>query len=117
VTDTDVSAAEPAQDAAATEPVEHKPRSFRAALRSAEFDARLAGMLIALAIIWVGFNFMSGGTFLTSRNLWNLSVQTSVVAIMATGMVLIIVTRNIDLSVGASMAVVGMASGSGSTTR
>jgi len=109
VTDTDVSAAEPAQDAAATEPVEHEPRSFRAALRSAEFDARLAGMLIALAIIWVGFNFMSGGTFLTSRNLWNLSVQTSVVAIMATGMVLIIVTRNIDLSVGASMAVVGMA--------
>ena len=35
-------------------------------------------------------------------------MQTSVVAIMATGMVLIIVTRNIDLSVGALMAAVGM---------
>ncbi len=111
VADTDVSAAESAQQAPATEPQEREARSFRAALRSAEFDARLAGMLVALAIIWVGFNILSGGTFLTPRNLWNLSVQTSVVAIMATGMVLIIVTRNIDLSVGAVMAVVGMIMG------
>ena len=111
MTDTDVSEAEPAQQAQATEPQEREARSFRAALRSAEFDARLAGMLVALAIIWVGFNVLSGGTFLTPRNLWNLSVQTSVVAIMATGMVLIIVTRNIDLSVGAVMAVVGMVMG------
>ena len=109
MTDTDVSAAEPAQDALSTEPEERSARSFRAALRSAEFDARLAGMLVALAVIWVTFNVLSGGTFLTPRNLWNLSVQTSVVAIMATGMVLVIVTRNIDLSVGAAMAVAGMA--------
>jgi D-xylose transport system permease protein len=46
---------------------------------------------------------------LTSRNLWNLSVQTSAVAIMATGMVLVIVTRNIDLSVGSMLAAVGVA--------
>jgi D-xylose transport system permease protein len=111
VADTDVSAAEPAQQAPVTEPQEREARSFRAALRSAEFDARLAGMLVALAIIWVGFNILSGGTFLTPRNLWNLSVQTSVVAIMATGMVLIIVTRNIDLSVGAVMAIAGMVMG------
>jgi D-xylose transport system permease protein len=52
---------------------------------------------------------MSDGTFLTARNLWNLTVQTSVVAIMATGMVLIIVTRNIDLSVGSALAAIGMA--------
>ena len=51
---------------------------------------------------------MSGGTFLTARNLWNLSVQTSSVAIMATGMVLVIVSRNIDLSVGSMLAMVGM---------
>ncbi len=66
-------------------------------------------MLGALAVIWVGFHIWSGGTFLTSRNLWNLSVQTAAVAIMATGMVLVIVTRNIDLSVGSMVAVVGMA--------
>jgi D-xylose transport system permease protein len=69
-------------------------------------------MLAALAIIWVVFQIVTPGhTFLTPRNLWNLSVQTSVVAIMATGMVLIIVERHIDLSVGAVMAVVGMVMG------
>ena len=66
-------------------------------------------MLVALAVIWVGFHILSGGTFLTPRNLWNLSVQTASVAIMATGMVLISVSRNIDLSVGSMLAVVGMA--------
>jgi D-xylose transport system permease protein len=52
---------------------------------------------------------MSGGTFLTPRNLWNLSVQTAVVAILATGMTLIIVSRNIDLSVGSMLGAVGVA--------
>jgi len=65
-------------------------------------------MIAALVVIWVGVNILSGGTFLTPRNLWNLSVQTASVAIMATGMVLIIVSRNIDLSVGSMVAVVGM---------
>ena len=51
---------------------------------------------------------MSGGLFLTPRNLWNLSVQSATVAIMATGMVLIIVSRNIDLSVGSVLAFTGM---------
>lgn len=79
-----------------------------ALMRSLDIDTRMLGMLVALAIIWVGFHIMSGGTFLTPRNLWNLSVQTATVAIMATGMVLVIVQRHIDLSVGSMLAVVGM---------
>ena len=51
---------------------------------------------------------MSGGLFLTPRNLWNLSVQSAAVAIMATGMVLIIVSRNIDLSIGSILGFIGM---------
>lgn len=94
----------------ATEPPGAAPRhTIGALIRVAEVDTRLLGMIGALIVIWVGFNIMSGGTFLTSRNLWNLSVQTSVVAIMATGMVLVIVTRNIDLSVGSMLAAVGVA--------
>jgi D-xylose transport system permease protein len=77
-------------------------------LRTLEIDTRLLGMIIALAVIWVGFDVASGGLFLSPRNLWNLSVQTSAVAVMATGMVLIIVSRNIDLSVGSVAGVVGM---------
>ncbi len=95
----------------ATAPQETSPppkRTFGSLLGSLEIDTRLLGMLGALAVIWVGFHILSGGTFLSARNLWNLSVQTSAVAIMATGMVLIIVTRNIDLSVGSMVGVVGM---------
>ncbi len=83
-------------------------RSPAGLLRSMELDPRLFGMLIALAVIWIVFNIWSDGTFLTPRNLWNLSVQTAVVGIMATGMVMVIVTRNIDLSVGSMLAVIGM---------
>nr|WP_245794573.1 sugar ABC transporter permease [Vannielia litorea] len=62
-------------------------------------------MVGALALIWVGFHLYGAlvngfGAFLTPRNLWNLSVQTSSIGIMACGMVLVIITRNIDLSVG-----------------
>jgi D-xylose transport system permease protein len=80
-------------------------------LIATEIDTRLLGMIGALAIIWVGFNFFSGGLFLTPRNLWNLSVQTASVAVMVTGMVLVMVTRNIDLSVGSILGVVGMVMG------
>lgn len=82
-------------------------RSIRSFLAATEIDTRLAGMIGALAVIWIGFNVLSDGLFLTSRNLWNLSVQSSSIAIMATGMVLIIVSRNIDLSVGSLLGFLG----------
>lgn len=84
-------------------------RSVGGILRSLEVDPRMFGMIVALLVIWVGFNMLTGGTFLSPRNLWNLSVQTAAVAIMATGMVLVIVQRNIDLSVGSMLGAVGMA--------
>ena len=84
-------------------------RSARSLLSSIEIDTRLLGLLGALVIIAIAFNILSGGLFLTSRNLWNLSVQSAAVAIMATGMVLIIVSRNIDLSVGSVLGFTGMA--------
>src|SRR6266567_5669352 len=82
-------------------------RSFAALLRSLDVDTRLIGMIVALGIIWIGFQIGSGGLFLTSRNLWNLSVQSASIAIMACGMVLIIVSRNIDLSVGSLLGFLG----------
>lgn len=106
----DTSAADAADETTApASSTEKGSRSFGNLFRTAEIDTRLLGMIGALIVIWIAFNIMSGGTFLTARNLWNLTVQTSVVAIMATGMVLVIVTRNIDLSVGSVLAAVGMA--------
>ena len=77
-------------------------------LRSLEIDLRLLGMLGALVVIWLVFHAVTGGLYLTPRNLFNLSVQTSSVAVMATGMVFVIVTRNIDLSVGSLLGLLGM---------
>jgi len=77
-------------------------------LAATEIDTRMLGMLGALVLVWIVFNVASGGIFLTPRNLWNLSVQTAAVSVMATGMVLVIVTRNIDLSVGSVVGFVGM---------
>ena len=71
----------------------------------------MLGMVGALLLIWLAFHVLSGGLFLTPRNLWNFSVQSSPVAIMATGMVLVIVTRNIDLSVGSMLGFIGMVMG------
>ncbi|HKI14389.1 MAG TPA: sugar ABC transporter permease, partial [Roseiarcus sp.] len=88
----------------ATRAVPEEP-ALRRLLRATEIDTRMLGMIGALALIWVGFNVYTQvqtgeSLFLTPRNLWNLSVQTSSIAVMATGMVLVIVMRHIDLSVG-----------------
>jgi D-xylose transport system permease protein len=94
-------------------------RAGGALYRSTEVDGRLLGLMIALAVAWILFDVASrifgqggdsifGGSFLTPRNLFNLSVQTASVAVMATGMVLIIVSRNIDLSVGSLLGFLAM---------
>ncbi len=69
-----------------------------------EIDLRLLGMVGAFIVLCFAFDVMTGGRFLTPRNIFNLTIQTVSVAIMATGMVFIIVTRHIDLSVGALLA-------------
>ena len=73
-----------------------------------EIDTRMLAMIGALLIIWITLNLMTDGIFFTARNMYNLAVQTSVVGIMATGMVLVIVARHIDLSVGSVMGFTGM---------
>jgi D-xylose transport system permease protein len=88
-------------------------------LTATEIDTRMLGMVVALFAIWCAFDIYSGilrpnegllgGAFLTPRNLWTLLVQTSSIAVMTTGMVLIIVMRNIDLSVGSMLSLVAVA--------
>jgi D-xylose transport system permease protein len=80
-------------------------------MRALEIDTRMLGMIAALLLIWLGFHIYGGlatgdAVFITPRNLWNLLVQTSSIAVMASGMVLIIVMRHIDLSVGSILGFV-----------
>ena len=65
---------------------------------------------MALGAILAGIELASPSPqdFLAPVNLLNLTVQAAPVAIIATGMVLIIVSRNIDLSVGSIVGVVSM---------
>ncbi|WP_281827015.1 sugar ABC transporter permease [Jannaschia rubra] len=80
------------------------PAKPRRGLRALELDLRLLGMIGAFVLIAVAFHLASDGRFITPRNLFNLTIQTASVAIMATGMVFVIVTRHIDLSVGSVLA-------------
>ncbi len=98
----------------ATNAAPPRKKSF---LNALEIDLRLLGMIGAFFVIAGGFHLYTGlgnagfglgmfteGTFLTPRNIFNLTIQTASVAIMATGMVFIIIMRHIDLSVGALLA-------------
>jgi D-xylose transport system permease protein len=87
---------------------ETRGRSLREKFSALEIDLRLFGMLIALAAILAAFGILTGGKFLSPSNLVVLAIQAAVVAIMATGMVLVIVSRNIDLSVGSIVGLVAM---------
>ena len=80
------------------------PKARRSLAQTLELDTRLLGMIGAFAVLCIVFDVITDGRFLTPRNVFNLTIQTVSVAIMATGMVFIIVCRHIDLSVGALLA-------------
>jgi len=88
-------------DTPANAPVQAPRKNF---FQTLELDTRLLGMIGAFVVLAIAFDLLTGGRFLTPRNVFNLTIQTVSVAIMATGMVFVIVTRNIDLSVGALLA-------------
>ena len=82
--------------------------SIREMLAQTEIDLRLFGMLVALGVILLTFNIISGGKFFQPANMVTLAVQAAGIAIISTGMVLVIVSRNIDLSVGSLAGVIAM---------
>jgi len=77
-------------------------------LKHSAIDWRMALMALVLVVISVIFNVLSDGIFFSPENLYNIAQQTAVVGILATVMVLIIVARHIDLSVGSVMGFVGV---------
>lgn len=96
------------------------PPPRRGLIEQLQIDSRLLGMIGAFAAICLAFQLLTGfravgggnpwdwlmgGRFLIPQNIFNIANQTVSVAIMATGMVFVIVTRHIDLSVGSILAV------------
>ncbi len=74
-------------------------------------NIREYGMLIALIAVMLFFQFQTGGILFKPVNITNLVLQNSYVITMALGMLLVIVSGWIDLSVGSVVAVVGALAG------
>ena len=86
----------------------NRPVIRRSFLQSLGVDIQLLTLIVALLGVWILFQIWSQGIFLSPRNLWFLSIQTAVVGIMVGGMVLVIVARQIDLSVGSVLGFTAM---------
>lgn len=70
-------------------------------------NIRQYGMMIALVVIMILFEVLTGGLLLKPINITNLILQNSYILVLAIGMVLVIITGHIDLSVGSIAAFVG----------
>jgi D-xylose transport system permease protein len=76
-------------------------------IKTISADWRAYTMVLALIAIWLFFHFSTGGVFLSARNFSNLMLQTSVTGVLAVGMLMVIVTGQIDLSVGSLVGLTG----------
>ena len=83
-------------------------RSLREKLHISTLDLRLLIMAGVLVVMALAFHAVTG-IFLTPENLYNIAQQSAVVGIVAAAIGLIIVSRQIDLSVGSVLATVGVA--------
>jgi D-xylose transport system permease protein len=70
---------------------------------------RTYSMVAVLVLMWVIFSLVTNGIFLEPRNFSNLIRQAAVTGIISVGMVMVIVTGQIDLSVGSLVGLSGMA--------
>ena len=74
-------------------------------------DMKQYGMFLALIAIYVIFAIMTGGKNLSPANINNLIMQNGYVVILAIGMLLCVLTGNVDLGVGSVVALTGAAAG------
>ncbi len=70
-------------------------------------DMKQYGMFIVLIAVFLIFALMTGGKNISPANINNLILQNSYVVILATGMLLCVLTGNVDLGVGSVVALCG----------
>lgn len=64
-------------------------------------------MIAAIVAIMLFFTWTTDGSYLSARNVSNLLRQTAITGILAVGMVFVIISAEIDLSVGSMMGLLG----------
>ena len=77
-----------------------KQSNFIRKIKEIKIDVRAYTLIFALIAIWLLFGSLTGGIFLSSRNFSNLLRQMTIISFLAIGMCPVIITGNIDLSVG-----------------
>lgn len=89
-----------------------RPRAFLAAswARLRSIDVRQIGLPLAVGVLIVIFTATSD-VFLTARNIQNVSLQASALALVAFGQAFVILARGLDLSVGSTVALVSVVTG------
>ena len=70
-------------------------------------DYKLLALVLAIVCIWLFFYYNTEQAYLTPRNLSNLFRQMAVTGLLACGMVFVIISGEIDLSVGSQLGLVG----------
>jgi D-xylose transport system permease protein len=76
-------------------------------LKGAFARYKILALVVAIAILWGLFTQATGGDFLTARNLSNLLRQMAITGMLASGMVFVIISGEIDLSVGSLLGLMG----------
>ncbi len=79
--------------------------------KTVNLNLKQYGMVFAMIIIFIVFYALTGGTNATPMNINNLIMQNSYVVILATGMLLCVLTGNVDLGVGSYVALCGAVAG------
>jgi D-xylose transport system permease protein len=85
-----------------------KPLNFIHKIKKIKIDIRAYTLIFALLVIWLLFGSLTGGVFLSSRNFSNLLRQMTIVSFLSIGMTLVIITGNIDLSVGSMIGFISV---------
>ena len=95
-----------------TPPTPPRPRptpgapGCRRGLTRASGSFRVLGTLVALGIIWLYFGLKSQ-YFFTTANIWNILLQASNIGVIAAGLTVVMITAEIDLSIGSLEALSG----------
>jgi D-xylose transport system permease protein len=84
-----------------------EPQKSIGGLKISMTNLRAYTMVFALIIVWLLFTWLTDGVFLEARNFSNLMRQTAVTGVLAVGMLMVIVTGQIDLSVGSVVGLTG----------
>ena len=95
----------------ATSAASSEPEALPAVIRGHSLVAerrtwRLLVLIAIMGVMWIAFNGMTDGVYITPRNLSNLAVQAAITGVVAIGVGALLIAREIDLSVGSLLGAV-----------